>query len=215
MLELVRAQPLIAVLVTIVALTIVVTFIFPLFAKVTQTTFWDLLEHRLTKTKASLKNHPVQTLALLVIFVLVLAGGYFFYQSFQSVRTLSAAEFKSQRGKELAILNSEGSGSWEKAGFYLVDVRSRDEFRKIRIKGSINSPKQTAEKEFVKVRNSVYLFSASDRQNEPKEVAKEIIKKRKALGEKGKNLGNIYIVKDGIEGLEKLDLTTETGEPAQ
>ncbi|MDP2671027.1 MAG: rhodanese-like domain-containing protein [bacterium] len=209
MLDYLATQPLIASFLVIIIVTLVLAFAFPSLVKITENTFWNNLSHQARKLKRRLKDHPIQSTIIAVLLVVVLAGGYYLYLSSQSVIYLSGSELKSRKASNLQILEKEGVGASRKAQIYLLDIRSRDEYIEEYILGSASLPAERAKKEAYPMDKKYILvvFGSQNRFDEAKETAAAIIKNGKESGYQG----NVFLIKDGFEGLKKAGLKTARG----
>jgi rhodanese-related sulfurtransferase len=146
--------------------------------------------------------------------LVVLGAGYLAYDFFlQPVRIVGAAQFKLEKGKNISQLQKGGLSAWERVEVYLLDVRSREKYSTEHLVGSESLPAERAISEAYPIEGvAIAVYSDEAAFDEARKVADAIIRN----GESGKvkydkKIGNIYVIKDGYEGLKKAGLSTESG----
>jgi len=156
----------------------------------------------------------VNMILISLVFLVVLGVGYLAYDFFlQPVRIVGAAQFKSEKGKNISQLQKGGLSAWRQAKVYLLDVRSRKKHSKEHLVGSESLPAERAVTEAYPIEGVVIaVYSDEAAFDEARKVADAIIRN----GESGKvkydeRIGKIFVIKDGYEGLKKAGLSTESG----
>ncbi len=202
------SQNLLFFLAGLLIVTVLVSALFPLATKFLGSSSARILSHDLGKLYRLLKKNPLPTAAVFSFLVVFLAAGYFFYLSYQPLRTVSAAQIVRERSAKLRQVQE--TFDYLKAGIYLVDVRDREAFAKDRLAGSVNIPETAASIEVLAIpKTDIFVYGEKGKFALAKKIAEVLQKKR----ENYENLGKIYLVKDGYEGLVKAGLEVETGEP--
>ena len=160
------------------------------------------------------KRKAVQTALAILIGLAMVGASYLAYDFFvQPVRIVGAAQFKLEKGESIHQLQTKGASSWQQAKIYLLDVRSRTEYAKDHLVGSESLPAERAINEAYPIEGvAVAVYSDKSGLDEARKVADAIIKN----GESGKvkykeEIGKIFVIKDGFEGLKNSGLKTEVG----
>ena len=161
------------------------------------------------------KRATVQVSLAILIGLAMVGASYLAYDFFvQPVRIVGAAQFKLEKGENIHQLQTKGASSWQQAKIYLLDVRSRTEYAKDHLVGSESLPAERAINEAYPIEGvAVAVYSNKSGLDEARKVADAIIKN----GESGKvkykeEIGKIFVIKDGFEGLKNSGLKTEVGE---
>ena len=125
---------------------------------------------------------------------------------------MTASELKNQYSQELSLLQNKGLGYSDKAGIYLLDIRSRDDYNLEHFKGSSSTPAERAIKNVYPQLNQIIIVAKASEINKAREVASAIkAKEGDRVVSGSESFGKIYIITDGYEGLKKAGLETEVG----
>ena len=163
------------------------------------------------------KRRFLHLLASFIILFFVIFSSLLFLQyreklAREPIKVVTASELKNQYSQELSLLANKGLGYSDKAGVYLLDIRSRDDYNLEHLKGSSSKPAEKAVKNVYPQKNQLVIVARESEMKTAREVAEAI--KAKEGGSPvvgGKSFGKIYIITDGYEGLKKAGLETEVG----
>lgn len=160
--------------------------------------------------KFGFKFAPLKYIFLVVIGLILVGTAIFAFDFLlRPVRMMDSWQLKLEKGGQLSKLQAGGLSSWPEAKIYLLDVRSRDSYKKGHLRGAENLPSYKAA-EFYPIENiPVVVYSSEFSLGDARAVADAIDENGKSGRITYENPGKIFIVKDGFEGLKKAGFKIE------
>ena len=160
--------------------------------------------------KFGFKFAPLKYIFLVVIGLILVGTAIFAFDFLlRPVRMMDSWQLKLEKGGQLSKLQAGGLSSWPEAKIYLLDVRSRDSYKKGHLRGAENLPSYKAA-EFYPIENiPVIVYSSEFSLSEARKVADAITENGKSGRITYENPGKIFVVKDGFEGLKKAGFKIE------
>lgn len=197
MLQTLSQQPILIALAIVIAVSVVLAFVFPSLVKITQTLGFEIFSHDSKKVVKGLRKHPIQLLVAVAIVVGMLALGYYLYSKDLPVQ-IAASSFVRQERAELDKIQNEPTPAAAIEAtdqLVLIDIRGAGFYRE-HIQGAYAIPLEIfrlEEQPISHKRVAVYSDNLKDSQE-----AANYLKKQRNL--------KIYIIKDGYEGLKAAGL---------